>query len=53
MNNTEIIKTSSANFLPQIFESKTSSTFIEGIEYATLLVPKEYVEKIKRIIMEE
>ena len=44
---------SSANFIPQIFESKSSGTIIDGIEYATLLVPKNYVEKIKQIIADE
>ena len=44
---------SSAIFIPQIFESKSSGTIIDGIEYATLLVPKNYVEKIKQIIAEE
>ena len=40
------------NFRPQIFESKNSSTMINGIEYTTLLVPKNYVEKIKELIIE-
>ena len=44
---------SSANFIPQIFESKASGTLIDGIEYATLLVPKNYVEIIKQIIADE
>ena len=41
------------NYIPQIFESKNSGTVIDGIEYGTLLVPKNYVEKIKKIINED
>ena len=53
LNNARPIKPSAVKFMPQIFESKTSSTVIDGIEYATLLVPKNYVEKIKKIIVDE
>ena len=53
INNKINDKYSFNNYRPQIYESKTSSIIIDGIEYTTLLVPKYYVEKIKEIIMKE
>ena len=35
------------SYIPQIFESNAPSILINGLEYTTILVPKQFIEKIK------